>query len=98
MVSRVRHMFLECPVHNEQRFATLPPEAWEILPGCLRLHGILPLKVPALPEGYPPTPDDMAELTASVQYALLDILQQRDAFCSWQPPQPRWAAARGAST
>ena len=97
-VEDLEHLLLRCPAHDHVRFREFTREAWEIMPNCLRFHGILPLQHQVVPDGVDITTEGMREYVMAVQHALLDALASRQRFCDWTPPQPRWVSARRGLT
>ena len=88
-----RHVVDECPAYEHLRCREMSRAQWLSLPGCLRLHGLMPAKLEAFEE---PLPDryggrnGVTALVGDVQYCLLDMLSCRAALFGLQVPVARW--------
>ena len=83
------HIFLECPLYENERNNEIGPEEWRQLPNCLALQGVMPRRDDLLPEEYR---GEMGRkvLAAIVQQNLLDIWDKRNHVMGATAPQPRW--------
>ena len=87
------HIFVRCPQYNDIRFREIAPRAWELMPDCLRIRGLMPCGVAMSSEEMvlPSEATDRAAFVSTVQYTLLDILTARQQFLPDDlAPQPRW--------
>ena len=81
-----RHVVDDCPLYDAIRYRDMKPTDWHSLPECLRLRGLLPNIFEEIPR------DDLLEFTATVQYALIDILSLRqESLPPELAPAQRWA-------
>ena len=83
------HIFVRCPAYAAIRNRELPQQTWDLMPDCLRNHGIIPCGL-VLPDE-----DNNAEgragLAGTVQYAQLDMLEARQQYLPAElAPRPRW--------
>ena len=83
------HICDECSALDPIRFRDFTRAEWELLPPCLRYHGIMPLANDGLPMRFLEDEENgKAALAAEVQYTLLDLMAARQD--SSLQPQPRW--------
>ena len=85
------HLTDDCSATRHIRLRDFAEGEWERLPPCLRHHGIVPALTEGLPARFLASADDLANLGATVQYALADMLEYRQTQMPLQmAPLPRW--------
>ena len=88
-VETMAHLADDCPALDHVRYRELRPTAWHTLTDALRLHGIF--SQAQLPPGSEYDHADwQKDLTARVQYTLLDMLAFRQEAFPDSLPRPRW--------
>ena len=86
----LEHIFQHCPAHREVRERAFSTDFWEALPKCLTNHGLHPLQW-FEHRDFPLTKDAQKGLAAEVQYALLDIWENRLRLAPLEfAPVARW--------